>query len=66
MVENQTCQRCGHRCATTIMSMFNTEVICLPCKDAERQDPRYHQAAEAEAAAIRHGNYNFPGIGRRP
>lgn len=45
------------------MSMFNTQTICMDCKDSERKDPRYKEAQEAELAAVKAGNYNFPGIG---
>lgn len=46
------------------MSMFNEDCICMSCKDKERQDPRYKKARDAEAAAVKKGNYNFKGIGR--
>jgi hypothetical protein len=45
------------------MSMFNTQIICMDCKDKERDDPRYKEARESDEAAIRSGNYNFKGIG---
>jgi len=60
----ERCARCGKPTAATIMSMFNTDIICLDCADAERKDPRYKQAREADEAAIRRGNYHFKGIGR--
>jgi len=58
------CQRCGKTTNVSIMSMFNSEQICMECKDAEMKDPRYTAAQEAELAAIQSGNYNFKGIGR--
>jgi hypothetical protein len=58
------CARCGKQTLATIMSMFNTDIICLDCKDKEKQDPRYKQAVEAENAAVLRGDYNFRGIGR--
>jgi len=58
------CERCGKETRMTIMSMFNTEVICMACKAIEEQDPRYAEARAADEAAIRRGDYNFPGIGR--
>ena len=58
------CQRCGENTIVTIMSMFNTQTICLDCSDAEKKDPRYEAARAADEAAIRSGNYNFKGIGR--
>jgi len=58
------CDRCGKPTIATIMSMFNTQTICMACKDAERQDPRYAEARAAVEAAIRRGDFNFPGIGK--
>jgi len=57
------CQRCGQPTNVTIVSMFNTEEICMACKDAERQRPDYKDAISADEAAIRGGDYNFKGIG---
>jgi hypothetical protein len=45
------------------MSMFNTQEICLDCSDAERKRPDFEAAREAEAAAVRSGDYNFKGVG---
>jgi hypothetical protein len=28
------------------MSMFNTQIICMACKDKERTHPRYAEAVE--------------------
>ncbi len=58
------CDRCGKETRATIMSMFNTQIICMECKDAEREDPRYKEAHDADDAAIRAGNFNYKGIGR--
>jgi hypothetical protein len=44
--------------------MFNTEQICLDCKEREEQHPRYEEARRAEAEAVRRGELNFPGIGK--
>ena len=49
---NQICQRCHKPTATTIMSMFNMDMICPQCKEDERKHPMYELAAR-----------NFPGIG---
>ena len=43
--------------------MFNTQEICLSCKDIERKHPKYGQAVEADHEEIKKGNYNFKGIG---
>lgn len=58
-----TCDRCGKETNAHIMSMFNTEEICLACKDAEKLRPDYKAAVAADEAAIRAGDMNFPGIG---
>ena len=58
-----TCQRCRKECIATIVSMFNTEEICLACKKAERERPDYAAARDAEMNQVRAGNYNYQGIG---
>ena len=58
------CDRCGVETNSFIMSMFNTENICIACKKAEVEDPRYKEAARAEMEAVRQGMTNFKGIGR--
>jgi hypothetical protein len=57
------CDRCGKKTEFFIMSMFNTEEICLDCKDKEKKHPDYQRAVEADEAMIRSGNLNFGGIG---
>ena len=58
------CDRCGGSLKEgRIMSMYNTDCICLKCKKEERNRPDYRQAQEAEMAEIRKGNYNFQGYG---
>jgi len=59
----QLCERCGAETHATTTSMFNTQTICMDCKRAEKRHPQYQAAVEAEGAACRSGNYNFPGIG---
>jgi hypothetical protein len=46
------------------MSMFNTENICMECKEKEEKHPKYEEAKQAEEEADRKGNYNFKGIGK--
>jgi len=60
----KTCARCRTRTHVTIMSQFNTEVICLDCKNKEEKHPDYKMALQAEIDAIRKGDYNFTGIGK--
>ena len=59
----ELCERCGKGAIARIMSMFNTQMICLECKEAEKQDPRYAEAVRAEMEARQRGDYHFPGIG---
>jgi len=57
------CERCKSETRTSIMSMFNTQMICMDCKEKEKENPRYKEAIRAEAEEVRKGNYNFKGIG---
>lgn len=57
------CERCGKETNSHTMSIFNTDEICLPCKDIEMKHPEYEEALVAEVDAVRHENYNFPGVG---
>jgi hypothetical protein len=59
------CNRCGKGTDVHIMSMFNTEEICMDCKAAEEMRPDYKDAVATDEKAIRSGDYNFPGIGLR-
>ena len=68
----QTCDRCGGSLKSgRIMSAFSTECICMKCSEAERKHPDFRKVVAAECeeavaadhAAIRNGDYNFPGIG---
>lgn len=45
-----------------IMSMYNTDCICLYCKDKESKRPDYGKAVKAENEEIKKGNYNYKGI----
>jgi hypothetical protein len=58
------CDRCYKEATVTTMSYFNTDTICMDCRDREKAHPNYEQAREADNAACRQGNYNFSGIGR--
>ena len=58
------CDRCGSSLENgRTMSMFNTDCICMNCKNKEKQRPDYQMAQDAERDAIMHGNRNFVGIG---
>jgi hypothetical protein len=56
--------RCGCESLASIMSMFNTDEICMACKAKERQHPDYRRAADRELAEVKAGNYNYPGVGK--
>ena len=58
------CDRCNKETNTWIMSIFNTDKICMECKEKERKHPDYKKALDAEHEAIRNGNMNFAGIGK--
>jgi hypothetical protein len=57
------CKRCGKLTTCWTMSMFNTDEVCMECVLVEKNDPRYKAAVEAEASAVRRGDWNFRGIG---
>ena len=60
----KTCDRCGASLAGgRTMSMYNTETICMKCKEAERKRSDYEAAREAERVACAAGDRNFKGIG---
>lgn len=59
-----TCDKCGGSLKDgRIMSMYNTDCICLKCKNKERNRTDYNVATKADHNAIKNGDYNFPGIG---
>ena len=46
-MSTQKCQRCFKPTGgASIMSMFNTQMICMECKREEEKDPRRHQEHE--------------------
>jgi hypothetical protein len=57
------CARCGKEAMMTVMSRFNTDVLCMPCEEKERKHPDYQYAHDQELAAVKNGDYNFPGVG---
>jgi len=62
-MEIDRCNRCHEQTNVTIMSKFNTDIICTDCKRRERDHPAYIAADRAEVNAVRQGIRNFPGIG---
>lgn len=57
------CDRCGSETGIYTTSMFNTEQICMPCKEREERHPQYELARVTESKEVERGNYNYPGIG---
>ncbi len=62
---NGRCHRCKKETNMHIMSMYNTQLICMPCKDKEEKHDDYAEARDAEHEQVKAGNYNFKGIGRK-
>jgi hypothetical protein len=57
------CDRCGGSLDQgRIMSMLNTDCICLACKEKEKTRSDYEEAVKAEHEEIKKGNYNYKGI----
>ena len=58
------CDRCGGSLQDGFsMSRFNTDALCHRCLEEERQHPDYQLAVDAELAAVRADNRDYPGIG---
>ena len=64
MIVKQTCERCHDNSPSHVMSMFNTDMICMKCKKKEKKHPDYDRAKEAEHQAVVNGDYNFKGVGK--
>lgn len=59
-----SCARCNRGLRSSIMSRFNTDIICPECETKEKAHPRYQEAVDAEMAACKRGDYNYAGIGK--
>ena len=46
------CPRCGGSLQISIMSRFNTEIICLDCEAKERRHPDYPKAVAYMARLV--------------
>jgi hypothetical protein len=56
------CDRCSQSTTgTTTMSIFNEDIICMKCKEEEKNDPEYDAAVKAEYEETMKGNTNFTG-----
>lgn len=61
-MRRDNCDRCGGPTNnSTTMSIFNTDVICMSCKEEEKKDPEYDAASLSEMEAIRRGETNYNG-----
>ncbi|MBU9723112.1 MULTISPECIES: gamma-glutamylcyclotransferase [Bacillaceae] len=57
------CDRCGGSLkGGRIMSMYNTDCLCMTCKDKESKQDDYDEAVKADHEEIKKGNYNYKGI----
>lgn len=57
------CDRCGGSLkGGRIMSMYNTDCLCLSCKEKETKRADYGEAVKAEHEEIKKGNTNYKGI----
>lgn len=56
------CDRCGANATVKTMSMLNTDIICMPCKDLEKLMPEYAEACKAELDEVKKGNLNYEGL----
>jgi len=58
------CDRChGSLASGRIMSMFNTDCICMECAKKEKMREDYQLAADTDLEQVKAGNYNYKGIG---
>ena len=57
------CDRCGKDLGFgRIMSMFNTDCICMQCNEEEKALDNFDKAKAAEEEAVKNGDLNFCGI----
>jgi hypothetical protein len=60
----KNCMRCGGDLnGISIMSIFDTSIICLECHKDEKLAPGYEAAHAEEVAQVRAGNYDYRGRG---
>jgi hypothetical protein len=48
VINPMNCERCGKPTTIHIMSMYNTQEICMKCREEEEQRPDYRAAVEAD------------------
>jgi hypothetical protein len=62
-MDKDVCDHCFEPTnGVTTMSMFDDSVICMGCKEIEKQDPEYKLASDTELEEVKKGNYNYKGI----
>ncbi len=61
---NDGCDRCSRSTNVITCSYFNTEMICMKCKEKEKAHSKYEEAVKVEREHVLKGNMNFPGIGK--
>jgi hypothetical protein len=59
----QICHRCGEEAETLRSSWFNTDMLCLNCRQVEGNHPLYAYAQYAAFVKAQTGDYCFVGIG---
>lgn len=60
----KNCDRCGGSLSSgRIMSMYNTDCICMDCKRKEREREDYVYARDVEMNHVLAGDRNFAGVG---
>lgn len=57
------CERCFKKTNTTTMSIFNTQMICLECKENEKNHPDYNVAKQTEFDLTAQGILDYKGYG---
>lgn len=57
------CDRCGKESGFSTGSYFNLDQICVECDEAERNHPEFERAREVELEHVKHGDFNFGGVG---
>lgn len=65
-LQKANCDRCGKKLTVRMMSMFNTDTICLYCKKKEEANPDYERSRQAEGEAVKRGDRSYSGIGLPP
>lgn len=61
--DDRKCARCGVPLDVWIMSVFNTELICMECKEDEKLAPGYSRARAIEVEHVHSRDFNFTGVG---